>query len=720
MKAQVQSRKDKGQNKAETRQVRIGVHPSSFILPPCLVLCTLSFVLSVCFGSVWTTDGTDSLLQQLDHIEFENVSIHSQGTVTLAPALATKALDDAAAVWQTASDHNGNVYVATGNQGRLYRLRSSSIVHRSSLPELVFGSGSGEILALTADSSGTVYFGTTPDGKVYRIRPGGKPELLCSTGESYVYCILAAPLSTSTSTSTSIYAATGEHGKLLRITPAGKATEILTARQAHLTALTWRVPGKELLVGTSPDGIVYRLTFAAGADRPDVSVLYDTPLNEVRAIAADTAGRVYIGANADDGTDSDSTRAGVFFIDRFGVRRWFWPAPDSMVFGLALIPLSASTSASSSGLLVATGNKGMVYELDTLGHVSVRYRLKETQALCLTPLKSGLRLGTGNPGKLYEAGSAYADSGYITSAPHDCANPALFGTLSFRANVPAGTGLAFETRSGNSEKPDSTWSQWSAAAPAITSPSRRFIQWRCRFRTSFPNLTPELQRIDVYFRSANLAPVIKKLDIPAPSLEDAKKGVNKPSRQVTWEATDLDSDSLSFELFFRVENDATWQRVGREITDSRFDLDTRALPDGWYELKLVASDRPTEPAGAALTTEQVSRPFLVDNTAPVITGPVCSVPHSSTLTPPSSLLSRVSFSAQDALSPIAAARVSVNAGDWITLEPEDHVFDSSTESFSADVRLPSSVLGLPSFVVSVWVADAQGNVAAARTTARAK
>jgi hypothetical protein len=684
----------------------------------------LSFVLSLCFGSVWTIDGTDSLLQQLDHIEFENVSIHRQGTVTLAPALVAKALDDAAAVWQTTTDRSGNVYVATGNQGRLYRLRSSSIVHRSSLPEVVFDSGAGEILALTSDASGTIYFGTTPEAKVYRIRPGGKPELLCSTGEGYIFSLLAAPPSaiptgakpTSSSTSAFIFAATGEHGKLLRVTPEGKATEVFTARQAHLTTLTWLVPGKELLVGTSPDGLVYRLSFTADAARPVVSVLYDTPLNEVKAVAADAAGRVYIGANAGDDTDSDSTHAGVFMVDRFGVRRWFWPAPDSMVFGLAFVPFSTSTStsASSSSLLVATGKKGMVYELDTLGRVSVRYRLKETQALCLTPLESGLRLGTGNPGKLYEAGSTYADSGFITSAPHDCDNPALFGTLSFRANVPAGTGLVFETRSGNSEKPDSTWNQWLAAAPGIASPSRRYIQWRCRFRTSFPNLTPELQRVDVYFRSANLAPVIRKLEIAQPSPDDAIKGVNKPSRQVTWETADSDSDSLSFELFFRGENETLWQQVGREVTDSRFDLDTRSLPDGWYELRLVASDEPTEPAGAALTAEKVSRPFLVDNTAPTVSGLKTGTPD------PKTGLYRVSFSAQDALSPIAAARVSVNAGDWVKLEPQDHVFDSGAESFSADVGLPSSVLGLPSFVVSVWVADAQGNVAAARTTVRAR
>ena len=697
------SNKDKGQNKSEKDQVRTGFCTRR--LSPCFVLSALSFVLGLCFGSVWTTDGTDSLLQQLDDIEFENVSIHGQGTVTLAPALVAKGLNDAAAVWQTTVDRGGNVYVATGNQGRLYRIRPPSLVPRRSSPELVFDSGTGEVLALTSDASGTVYFGTTPDAEVYRIRPGGKPELLCSTDESYVFSLLAAP--PSTSTSASIYAATGGHGKLLRIAPDGSATEVFTAPQAHLTTLTWLVPGKELLVGTSPDGIVYRLSFAAGAAKPDVSVLYDTPLNEVKAVATDTAGRVYIGANAGDDTD-DSVHAGVYMIDRFGVRRWFWPAPDSMVFSLACVP------SSTSSLLVATGNKGMVYELDTLGRLSVRYRLKETQALCLTPLSSGLRLGTGNPGKLYEAGSSYADSGFITSAPHDCANPALFGTLSYRADVPAGTGLTFETRSGNSEKPDSTWSTWSPAAPAITSPSRRYIQWRCRMRTTFPNLTPGLQRVDIYFRSANLAPVIKKLDIAQPTLEDAIKGTNKPSRQITWETSDPDGDSLSFELFFRGAAEKSWQKVGREVNDNRYDLDTRALPDGWYELRLVTTDAPTEPVGAVLTAEQVSRPFLVDNTAPTVAGLKAGAPD------PKTGVCRVSFSAQDALSPIAAARVSVNAGDWLTLEPQDHIFDSGSERFSADVRLPSSVLGLSSFVVSVWVADAQGNVAAARTTVRAR
>jgi hypothetical protein len=136
----------------------------------------------------------------------------------------------------------------------------------------------------------------------------------------------------------------------------------------------------------------------------------------------------------------------------------------------------------------------------------------------------------------------------------------------------------------------------------------------------------------------------------------------------------------------------------------------------------VASDQPAQPAGAALSAEQVSRPFLVDNTAPTVSGlklQILSASDSSIANRQSPIanprLCRISFSVQDALSPVAAARVSVNAGDWETLEPEDHIFDSGAEHFTAEVKLSPG-----ENAVGVWVADAQGNVAAARTTVRAK
>jgi hypothetical protein len=66
--------------------------------------------------------------------------------------------------------------------------------------------------------------------------------------------------------------------------------------------------------------------------------------------------------------------------------------------------------------------------------------------------------------------------------------------------------------------------------------------------------------------------------------------------------------------------------------------------------------------------------------------------------------SRLEFAAVDKTSPIAACRYSVNAGPWQPLVPVDGLFDSSTERFSADVRLEPGENS-----VAVWASDASGN-----------
>jgi hypothetical protein len=641
----------------------------------------LSFLI---LGAVWTTDGTDSLLQSVDRLKLDNVSIRRSGAVTLAPVLAERELATEAAVWQVVQSRAGSVYAATGNQGRLYRIGAGA-------GEKVFDDEAGEILALCADQLGNVFFATTPGGRLYIIRPGRGPEPFCATGENYVFSLLPLP-------DGSVLCATGENGRLVLVDTQGKASTIYTAKQGHLTALAWLDEGKEWLVGTSPDGVVYRMTFGRTRDSVRVQVLYDTPLNEVRALHVDDAGRVYIGANSSGEPDSDSSGCRVYCLDGAGVLRWSWTCPDSMIFALA--------RARAGSITVASGGPGSVYELDTLGRFSVIRRLEQAQALSLSSTEDGTWLGTGNPGRLYFSGAGFADSGSLVSVPYDCANPARFGRLSSRATVPAGTSLAFDTRSGNSDEPDSTWSEWTEANPLVGSPSRRFVQWRARFKTTFPNLTPELGRVDVFYRAANLAPNIRKLDVAAAPVDDARKGTSKPTRAITWEASDPDGDSLSYELWFRPEGHA-WQKLDADITDARYELDTRGLPDGWYEAKLVASDRPTQGSGAALASEQVARPFLVDNTAAFI-----SHLRAGTADPKTGLC-RITFSGSDALSPLAAARVSVNAGPWQAVQAADGIFDSGSETFSCDVTLARG-----ENAVAVWVADAQGNVAVARTFAR--
>ena len=665
-----------------------------------------SFLPGSASASLWTTDGTDSLFAHIEKLEFHNASINRTGTVTLAPNLVEKAAPGDNTVWCACRDPQGNVYFGTGSTAKLYRLSRGA-----GKAELVHDGGTGEIMAVTCDAAGNILFAVTPEAKVYRIKPGGKPELFFETFEKYVFSLLPAA-------DGSVYCATGEHGKLYRIPASGKGVEAFAAPQAQLATLAWLVPDKELLVGTSPEGIVYRLDLTEGKPRPAVSVLYDTPLAEVRSIAVDED-NVYIGANPSGEPGGDSAGPKVYSVKRDGTLNWSWTSPDSTLFAMCLSSHSTTSSPQSkvvnrqssiANLLVATGNRGLVYELDPLGRASVRHKTAESQALCLVPAPEGTWLGTGNSARLYLATKGYADSGFVESPPFDCANPARFGRFDWRGSVPAGTSLAFDTRSGFSETPDSTWHNWVAASGAVASEPARFIQWRARFATQFPDRTPEVRRVDLYYGIANRPPVIRKLEVAALALDDARKGAAKPTRTVTWEATDPDDDSLDFDLFFRREGEAGWQRVAHDISDNKFDLDTRALADGWYELRLLASDRIDRVPGISDSTEFISKPFTVDNTAPVISDIHASA--KSTIANRQSTIV-VSFTVSDALSPIVSCRVTSNAGDWQPAEPKDGLFDSVTETFSVELAAPAGPA-----TIAVIAADAQGNIATARTQIR--
>ena len=103
------------------------------------------------------------------------------------------------------------------------------------------------------------------------------------------------------------------------------------------------------------------------------------------------------------------------------------------------------------------------------------------------------------------------------------------------------------------------------------------------------------------------------------------------------------------------------------------------MPDGYYLLKLVASDRPSRPGSEAMADERVSVPVLIDNRGPGIL--------------------------QDEFGSIMKIEVSRNSGDWETVFPDDGLLDSPQETF----RYATGVLPPGEHVFVFAAADAHEN-----------
>ena len=86
---------------------------------------------------------------------------------------------------------------------------------------------------------------------------------------------------------------------------------------------------------------------------------------------------------------------------------------------------------------------------------------------------------------------------------------------------------------------------------------------------------------------------------------------------VRWLAHDDNGDDLMFAVWYRGMGEANWRLLKDKIRRRLYSFDSALLPDGSYEVKVVASDSPVHTDADALTGERVSEEFVVDTTPPV-------------------------------------------------------------------------------------------------------
>jgi outer membrane protein assembly factor BamB len=684
-----------------------------------------------------------------DKAQLKQMVLSNDCVLRLSRRLRPLAGIDAAHIWDMVEDHDGNLYVATGDEGKIFKVPAEGT------PTIVYAGQQSEVLCLVLASNGSIYAGTGPNGQILRIDPRGQTSVFSETGEGYVWSLAIDPKGQA------LYAGTGPHGRIYRINGEGKATVFYSTRQEHILCVAAGKDGM-LYAGTDKGGLVYRID-----PRGKGFVLYQAKQGEIRALKV-TEDAVYAGTSAPtqrrrggghtalsrEAAESAKGKAGTLSaaaVDTANERQEKRVPPrsegtrqsttskklaaqeeqDESTSSAASAPSTPSTGENSvyriardgtvrevfrekvmilsllnqgERLYAGTGMDGQLFEInEATRERSEIARLDHGQILCLCRRRDGsVVLGAGDPGKLYVLQDHYVERGSVVSEVLDASIISKWGALRWDGEAPEGATVSVATRSGNVAEPDDTWSDWSAEQTdpeqsAITAPAARFLQYRVTLMTTNRARTPSVRSVVLRYKTTNLAPEISKIEVPdlnAVNLDNPKK------LKFKWSAADANEDDLTYRFLVRKDGWKNWVELDDDLDKTNFEWDTTTTPSGTYRVKVIASDRKDNPESEALIGELVSLPFVVCHEAPVVTLKTAGQDGDRVV---------LEATARSPLVRLTSASLAVNGKKWINVFPSDELFDSKEEAF----RLATEPLKPGTYVVVLRVRDAAGNTGSA-------
>lgn len=706
---------------------------------------------------IWETTGRADLLKG----DARGVSISDTGKLMLAPRLSEVFNTEQAFVWSSAVDSQGNVYLGTGHDGKIFRVSADG---RGSL---LYDAAELDVTALAAGRDGALYAGTSPEGKVYRITADGHAEVFFDPADKYIWSLAVLA-------DGSLAVGTGDNGKLYRVRAAGARPEsslLVATNQTHVMSLAVTAQG-DLIAGTDPGGLVLRISPEGKA-----FALFDAHLREIHALAPAADGSIYAlalsdaasagrgqsipapapqpaegggapttsvtitavdesgvpipqpGQAARSRTDVSNARSAVFRILPDGATDVVWSSPSITAFAIA-------PALQPGSVLIGTADKGRIYSVTNDGRDTLFLQSSEGQISSFLARGNQVYAASSNQGKLFRFGAELVAEGSYESPVRDAKLTASWGRIWWR-----GSGnVELQTRTGNGERPDATWSEWSSPyrdseGSPISSPRARFVQWRATLRSAGTGGQTWMENASLAYLPRNVAPEILSISsLPIgvglqqtvqlqvdpnvessgldPSLFGAAVQVpprrlfQRGARSFQWQAEDRNGDALEYAIYYRPLNETTFRLLKDHLRDNFYTIDGATLADGRYIIKVIVSDAPENPLGQALSGERLSEPVDIDNTPPVLRA--VATPQSGGAS------NQVVFEVNDATGKIKRGDFSLDGAPWTPLFPDDGIADSGHEQYS--VALPALAAG--EHTVSLRAFDGSGNVGTLSVTLR--
>jgi predicted nucleic acid-binding protein len=706
----------------------------------------------------------------------KGLSISSEGRILLAPKFESVFDSDQALIWSAVYDSKKNLYVGTGHDGKVFKIDSKGTSN------LFFDAPELDVLALALDVEQNIYAATSPDGKIYKVNTEGKGNVFFDPDDKFIWDLAFDQKG-------NLYAATGIKGKVYKINKEGKGDVFYDSQETNLICLTIDA-NANIIAGSDPNGYVYRIS-------PDGKpfVLYDSGMREIHEVQVDSQGDIYfIAMNAASGSsfpepksttpelvsgdpvavglslsvtadkpdkkttdelpaqkgtsnrssrrEASNLKSGIYCVRKDNTVDTLWTSENESAYGI--LPQT------DGKILFSTGTKGKIYSLDKEKKLTLLLETTEEQTTKLIPAGKEIFVCTSNLAKIYRLSSALSPQGSYESETKDTQSTSTWGSINWRAIVPTATSIKVYTRTGNTRKPDRTWSEWSKAythpdGDPVESPKARYIQYKVVLDSATQD-SPGLDQISIPYLQQNFPPEVKSIAIlppgvafqrlsgfPTPrsqsSLTDQgaaeasgaseaipqqvsasvppRRVFQKGTQSISWEAEDRNGDDLVYSAFFRGEKESDWKLLKKDVEDKFLTLESDTLPDGKYLIRVIASDSLSNPKATSLTGELTSTIIDIDNTPPQIQVLNQTVQSKS---------AAIRFKASDTVSALRKAEFSLDGKDWEVVFSIDGIIDSKEEEF--EVR--TEPLDVGEHTVALRVYDSTGNVGIAKALCQIK
>ena len=622
--------------------------------------------------------------------ELDGAAVHSDGSIRAGAATERTPLENVPLAYSIAQ-RAGAIFIGTGTDGAIYRVDGKKTKVFASTGELLVSS-----LAFGRD--GALYAGTLPNGRIYRIDPksGKIKRFSVPDGAKHIWALRYDKRRGR------LVAGTGPEGKLFEIDDIGRAKVLFDSEASHIMALSGDDKGA-LYAGTSDQALVLRITSSG-----QVEVVHDFPGNEVTAIDFHD-GKLAIASNTFKTAPGSQFKApsrkartptGPVTRPRPGSGQvWRVDAEGraEMLVGRKDTHFTAIQWGPDGAIYAGGGHEGRILRVEPDASYSIWVDVEERQVLALNLRAKTPSFVTGDGAAVYRVKPSKRRDAIWTSKALDARFASKWGRLTWR-----GRGrFVLQTRSGNTKEPGDTWSGWSKGLkqPAvISSPPGRFIQVRAKL----PNDdSAVLRAVQVFYLPQNQRARVSNVQGSRPPPKRGEKPRQPPPPttllSLSWKAQNPDGDPLRYRIAYREERQSIWRDMFAEdsvLMEAKYTWDTGSIPDGYYIVRVEASDEESNPEQRSLRSSAMSEPILVDN-------------HPPRLEALKVRKGRVLGRVVDALGPIARIQMSIDAGPWRDVFPVDAVFDSADERFDA----PLGAISGDSHIIAVRALDASGNQA---------